>query len=53
MHKFLVFLTRVLLILILFSINSYKTYGEETVNHIKKMTNHKINRKHHNTEVNY
>jgi len=30
-----------------------KTYGEETVNHIKKMTNHKINRKHHNTEVNY
>ena len=30
-----------------------KTYGEETVNHIKKMTNHKIIRKHHNTEVNY
>ena len=30
-----------------------KTYGEKTVNHIKKMTNHKINRKHHNTEVNY
>ena len=30
MHKVLVFLTRVLLILILFSFNSYKTYGEET-----------------------
>ncbi len=30
-----------------------KTYGEKTVNHIKKMTDHKIKRKHHDVEVNY
>ncbi len=30
-----------------------KTYGEKTVDHIDKMTNHKIDRKHHNEEVNY
>ena len=30
MNKILVYLTKVLLILILFSFNSYKTYGEES-----------------------
>ena len=30
-----------------------KTYGQNTLEHIKKMTNHKIKRKHHNEEVEY
>ena len=30
-----------------------KTYGQKTVDHINKMTKHKINRKHHKEEVNY
>jgi len=30
-----------------------KTYGEKTLNHIKKMTDHKIKRKHHDVEVDY
>ena len=30
-----------------------KTFGNETVNHIKKMSSHKIPRKHHTQEVDY
>ncbi len=30
-----------------------KTYGTDTLEHIKKMTNHKIKRKHHTEEVDY
>jgi hypothetical protein len=30
-----------------------KTFGENTVKHIQKMTVHKIERKHHSNEVNY
>jgi hypothetical protein len=30
-----------------------KTYGENTVSHIKKMTSSKIDRKHHFEEVDY
>ena len=30
-----------------------RTYGQNTVDHINKMTDHKIERKHHNEEVNY
>lgn len=30
-----------------------KTFGQDTLGHIKKMTNHKIKRKHHSEEVEY
>ena len=30
-----------------------KTFSQTTMEHIQKMTNHKIKRKHHSEEVNY